>query len=256
MGRRAPLEGPSRKEESPPVLGETLETSGFVRARVERRGGKRHRPRPGDMRARGPLGFAPNRMTPSAFQAPPVGPGTGLVIVRENQPSMSTRFKTGTAKNPIDRLSGDQNGTDPPSVPASGVAVMKPAGEAATSTRRCEGRSTRFQSVGRNGHRRVEARRRRDLESNLGRCVRGTKRPHRKTTGGEDGHAKRRGPGESFATDSIGGWSGPLRQATSPPRRRHLDSRVANIAQTPLRILLRDRCSSRRMLSGVLSGRC
>ena len=81
-----------------------------------------------EKRRRGPLGLAPNRMVPSALHAPPVAVGTGAVSVRGDPPSRSTRFSAPSTKNAIDRLSGDQNGADPRSVPGIGAAVTDARG--------------------------------------------------------------------------------------------------------------------------------
>ncbi len=64
-----------------------------------------------------------NRMTPSAFQLPPKPPLTG-VSVSGAPPPTSSRLRASIVKNPIDRLSGDQNGNEAPSVPGRGCAVV------------------------------------------------------------------------------------------------------------------------------------
>src|SRR5688572_7824853 len=64
---------------------------------------------------------APNRMTPSAFHDPPVVhvslSGASEITIGV-LPLRSTLFSLPVEKNPIDLLSGDQNGKSAPSVPA------------------------------------------------------------------------------------------------------------------------------------------
>src|SRR5947207_15078098 len=68
-----------------------------------------------------------NRMTPSRFHVPPlVGPT--VINVCADPPSTSSRFNLPSAKNPMDRLSGDQKGDDPFSVPFNGRAVVESSG--------------------------------------------------------------------------------------------------------------------------------
>ena len=61
-------------------------------------------------------------MTPSRLHDPPVVPASAsaasLITIGE-LPLISTRFSLPAEKNPIERLSGDQNGKSAPSVPAS-----------------------------------------------------------------------------------------------------------------------------------------
>ena len=64
-----------------------------------------------------------NTMTPSRLHAPPFALGA-LARTCGGPPAMSIRFSLPSAKNPIDRLSGVQNGYLAPSVPASGRAVI------------------------------------------------------------------------------------------------------------------------------------
>src|SRR5688572_21174021 len=60
-------------------------------------------------------------MTPSRLHVPPVPTGAPARSLSA-PPSTSIRYSRSLAKNPIDRLSGDQNGDDAPSVFASGEA--------------------------------------------------------------------------------------------------------------------------------------
>ena len=59
-------------------------------------------------RSSGPFAL-PTRMTPSRFHVPP-RPGDVVASVRAGPPERSIRLTLLSAKNPIDRLSGDQNG--------------------------------------------------------------------------------------------------------------------------------------------------
>ena len=68
--------------------------------------------------------FGVNRIRPSARHAPPRNNGA-LASVR-TPPSRSTRFSQPSAPNPIERLSGDQNGITAFSVPASGCTETAP----------------------------------------------------------------------------------------------------------------------------------
>ncbi|MDQ3347406.1 MAG: hypothetical protein M3545_05510 [Acidobacteriota bacterium] len=61
-------------------------------------------------------------MVPSLFHAPPSGAGAPDISVFTDVPSMSMRFSLLSAKKPMDRLSGDQNGDAARSVPGSGRA--------------------------------------------------------------------------------------------------------------------------------------
>src|SRR5262245_52871329 len=67
------------------------------------------------------------RMTPARLQDPPV-PRWEFASTRTEPPSTSIRFNLLSAKNPIDRLSGDQNGNWAPSVPGSGRAAPESSG--------------------------------------------------------------------------------------------------------------------------------
>src|SRR5262245_44218205 len=79
-----------------------------------------------EIRNRGPTSVDANRMTPSAFHAPP--PYTELTPARDwTEPvSISIRFSVPSAKNPTERPSADQNGSRSPhpSVPGSMRAVV------------------------------------------------------------------------------------------------------------------------------------
>src|SRR5262249_34445140 len=64
----------------------------------------------------------------SRFQLPlPKKPGASVTICAE-PPAASTTFSFPRAKNPSDRLSGDQNGACAPSVPGNGCAVVEASG--------------------------------------------------------------------------------------------------------------------------------
>src|SRR5215831_5210256 len=63
----------------------------------------------------GALTFGAKRIAPSEFQAPP-RPAGALASSCTKPLSMSSRFRLPFAKKPIERLSGDQNGNDAPSV--------------------------------------------------------------------------------------------------------------------------------------------
>ncbi len=60
------------------------------------------------------------RIVPSEFHDPPAAKAS--VNVFADPPSMSIRLRFPSAKNPMERLSGDQNGSCALSVPASGCA--------------------------------------------------------------------------------------------------------------------------------------
>jgi hypothetical protein len=68
------------------------------------------------------LGEGVNRMVPSAFQVPPRPFGASASTCGV-APPMSTRFNLPAANNPIDRLSGAQNGNDAPSVAGRSCAT-------------------------------------------------------------------------------------------------------------------------------------
>src|SRR5262249_51413426 len=70
---------------------------------------------------------APNTMTPSRFQVPPPPEppetaGSASHNTSGGPPAASIFFSLPSAKKPMNLLSGDQNGADAPSVPASGCA--------------------------------------------------------------------------------------------------------------------------------------
>ena len=92
--------------------------------------------------------FGVNRIRPSARHAPPRNNGA-LASVR-TPPSRSTRFSQPSAPNPIERLSGDQNGNTAFSVPASGWTEISCRGSAATAAaaRRCSRRIRAFRPSG------------------------------------------------------------------------------------------------------------
>ena len=64
-------------------------------------------------------------MAPSGPHAPRWGSRGASHRVRTGPPTTSTRFNFPSAKNPIDRLSGDQNGEIAPSVPETACAVAE-----------------------------------------------------------------------------------------------------------------------------------
>ncbi len=69
----------------------------------------------------GPPGLFENRIVPSLFHAPPKGAGRGTPASSPIRRDVHA-LQLVSAKNPIERLSGDQNGHDPRSVPANGRA--------------------------------------------------------------------------------------------------------------------------------------
>src|SRR5215831_7775191 len=75
-----------------------------------------------DTRQSGPI--VPNRMTPSAFQVPPLADGASQ-IVAAGPPAASTRLSFALAKKPTCLLSGDQKGNVASSVEGSGCAVSE-----------------------------------------------------------------------------------------------------------------------------------
>src|SRR5678816_3345108 len=70
-----------------------------------------------EMRKIGPPGFVEKTIVPSLFHAPPRGAGATDTNVFTDPPSMLMNLSLLSAKNPMDRLSGDQNGDVAPSVP-------------------------------------------------------------------------------------------------------------------------------------------
>src|SRR5262245_59926627 len=71
------------------------------------------------IRMSGVVTLGANKMTPSAFQDPPL-PANAGARTWGAPPPISTLFSTPAAKNAIERLSGDQKGQVAPSVPESG----------------------------------------------------------------------------------------------------------------------------------------
>ena len=67
--------------------------------------------------------FAANKMTPSRLQAPP-RPFDASASSCAFPPGRSRRFSLASAKKPIARLSGAQNGNVAPSVLGRGWAVV------------------------------------------------------------------------------------------------------------------------------------
>src|SRR5947209_497260 len=65
-----------------------------------------------------------NTMTPSLPHVPAVALGASHKVIG-GPPATSIFLSLPPAKNPNRRLSGDQNGCEPPSVPASAVAVSE-----------------------------------------------------------------------------------------------------------------------------------
>src|SRR5215469_3682924 len=74
-----------------------------------------------EMRNRGVLIEGAKTITPSRLQEPPRG-RVASASVSGGPPEASTLFSFPPEKNPMLRLSGDQNGDDPPSVPGKGCA--------------------------------------------------------------------------------------------------------------------------------------
>ena len=72
-------------------------------------------PPPAEMRCSGLWVSGANRMTSSRFQVPP-RPSLASQMVMAAPPLRSIFFSLPSAKNPIWRLSGDQNGNAAPSV--------------------------------------------------------------------------------------------------------------------------------------------
>ena len=126
----------------------------------------------------GPVAPVLNRITSSRLHVPPFGFGA-IASACADPPSTSIRFSAPSAKNPTDRLSGDQNGSRAFSVPGNGradvassarshnwdppsdaatKASLRPSGEIASDT--------------------VRRRRRADLDAHFGSRRRGTERPH------------------------------------------------------------------------------
>ena len=98
-----------------------METKGTnLQGRFERNGVGS--PPAAEMRYRPVAGRGANRMTSSRFQVPPRG-APASASVRICPVCMSTVFSLPCPKNPIDRLSGDQKGSEAPSVCASGCAA-------------------------------------------------------------------------------------------------------------------------------------
>src|SRR5262249_20366904 len=72
-----------------------------------------------ETRRRGPVGKPPNMITPSELQAPLPGGSGGLHNVCGGPPDTSIFLSSFPAVKPRNRLSGDQKGDLPPSVPGS-----------------------------------------------------------------------------------------------------------------------------------------
>src|SRR5215831_14305099 len=69
----------------------------------------------------------PKTITPSEFQVPPLLKGASQ-RVSTGPPAAETFFSLLSTKNPMYRLSGDQNGSVAPSVPASACAWSESSG--------------------------------------------------------------------------------------------------------------------------------
>src|SRR5262245_51345266 len=67
------------------------------------------------------------RITPPGPHVPPRGSDASQIVCT-GPPATSTRFSFPCAKNAIDRLSGDQNGNDASSVPASALGATASSG--------------------------------------------------------------------------------------------------------------------------------
>src|SRR5687768_9706524 len=86
----------------------------------------------------------PNRMTPSALHVPPLAGASHKSIGAP--PAKSSRFSFPSAKNAMDRLSGDQKGSAAPSVPGSAVAVKEFKGRNHSSDLISSGSAARYTS--------------------------------------------------------------------------------------------------------------
>src|SRR5258708_6031557 len=78
-----------------------------------------------ETRNNGPNASGDNTITPSRFQAPPRPLGASHTPC-DCPPAMSIFLSLPSAKNPIDLLSGDQNGYDAPCVPSNAVLRRPP----------------------------------------------------------------------------------------------------------------------------------
>ena len=86
-----------------------------VLSRIDLAGGNRNSAAGTDLH-QGRLRAGENRITPPGPQAPPRPNGASATTCAE-PPLISIVFSLASAKNPSERLSGDQNGKIPPSVP-------------------------------------------------------------------------------------------------------------------------------------------
>src|SRR6516225_11540067 len=84
-------------------------------------------------RESGPV-VAANTITPSWFHVPPRGASSVLQTVRGGPPPTAIFLSLASAKNAIQRLSGDQNGSVAFSVPASGCATSESTGRTHNSS--------------------------------------------------------------------------------------------------------------------------
>src|SRR5688572_21415990 len=66
-------------------------------------------------------------IVPAAFQDPPRGPPASAMF-RGGPPNISMRFSLPPAKKAMERLSGDQNGYNAPSVPGSSREISDSIG--------------------------------------------------------------------------------------------------------------------------------
>src|SRR5262245_56659673 len=90
----------------------------------------------------------PTMITPSRFHVPPRATGVSASDWEE-PPAMSIRYSLLPAKNPMARLSGDQNGNAAPSVPESGCAVMALSSRSQSCDRPdCDATKTRYRPSG------------------------------------------------------------------------------------------------------------
>src|SRR4029453_17294202 len=83
---------------------------------------------PEAMTLKTPPARLPNRMTPSRFHVPPRNNEGASQTVLTPPPETSTVLILPAAENPMVRLLVDQNGCEPPSVPAIGCASSAPSG--------------------------------------------------------------------------------------------------------------------------------
>ena len=97
-------------------------------------------------------GIVAKTIVPSRFHAPRTARSVRSQC-RSDPPSMSMRLSLSSAKNPIDRPSGDQNGDEPRSVPGSGRAGDESSDRSHNWDGLRTGREDHLQSIRRNRER-------------------------------------------------------------------------------------------------------